>query len=137
MDILGVILLFFGAGILIAYPLVWIVGFIFLNNENFKNIKNRLRIVVAIIIGIWLYNLSMMPNAGDVTEMIQKWYPKAKNIKINTITKSKIESNTYYAYVNFGFTDKSSNCRIKITIRRSNKFFNYFYDYSTKGYTCY
>lgn len=83
-------------------------------------IKDRLRIVLAILVGIWLYNFNFGPSKTSTVEMVKKWYPNAKNIKVTSMTESKVESDTYQAYVSFNFTD-SSTCSSVVTIRKATE----------------
>jgi len=132
MELIKDIFVYLGFGILIVYPLIWIIGFIF-KSDKFEEVKDRLRIVLAIIVGIWLYNFNFGPNKTTTISMIQKWYPNAKNIKVTSMTNSKVESDTYQAYVSFNFID-DSNCSSVITIRKGTE--KNLYNYSTKGYNC-
>jgi len=132
MEIIKTILVYFGFGVLIVYPLIWILGFI-LKSEKFEEIKDRLRIILAIFAGIWIYNFNFKPSKSSIVEMTKEWYPNAKNINIASITESKIETDTYKAYVNFNINNNST-CSTIITIRKAEK--KGYYDYSNNGYQC-
>jgi len=132
MEIIKTILVYFGFGVLIVYPLIWILGFI-LKSEKFEEIKDRLRIILAIFAGIWIYNFNFKPSKSSIVEMTKEWYPNAKNINIASITESKIETDTYKAYVNFNINNNST-CSTIITIRKAEK--KRYYDYSNNGYQC-
>ena len=92
-------------------------GFI-VKSEKFEEMKGRLRLVSAPIVGILLYSgigMNFAPSKTSVKKMIVKWYPKATNIQV-AITESKIETNTYKAYVDFNFQGGTSTCHTEVKL---------------------
>lgn len=135
-EVLKDILVYLGSGVLIVFPIIWLIGFV-VKSEKFEEMKERLRLVLAVIVGIWLYTGIGMglskPSKSRVIAMMQKWYPNTMNYEV-TITESKIETDTYKAYVSFNFNDSTSTCNAEVTIRPAGK--EGYLKYNTKGYTC-
>lgn len=130
------VFMYFGFGILIIFPIIWLIGFI-LKSEKFNEMQDRLRFSLAIIVGIGLWYSSTLIDHGPsklfAIGIVQEFYPNAKNIKVNSLTESKIESDTYQAYVSFDF-GTNSICDAMITIRKGTVKGSY--NYRTEGYSC-
>lgn len=127
------VLVYLGFGTILAYILLWIVGFT-LKSEEFNARKNRLRTILApfLGVGLWFFFSNLGPSQQATVEMIQKWYPNAQNIQVNAVTESKVETDTYKAYVSFDFG--ANPCHAEVTIRKGNE--RGYYNYSNKGYSC-
>jgi len=132
MELIKDLFVYFGYGIIIVFPLIWIIGFI-IKSDKFEEIKDRLRIVLTILVGIWLYNFTIAPSNDAIINIVKGWYPNAKNVKVTSMTESKVESDTYQAYVSFNFTNNST-CSSLVTIRKGTE--KNMYNYRTKGYNC-
>jgi len=104
--------------IIFAFILSWIISFV-LNKEVYLEMKKRLRLVLSVIIFIILFFVEIPPQASEAKEMLQEWYPNAKDIAVLTIEKSKTTKNTYDAYVTWLINNQ--NCRGKLIISQEKR----------------
>jgi len=103
--------------IILAAILSWVVSFLF-NKKTYLEMKKRIRTVFSIVIFIVLFFVDIAPTELDVKNIMKDWYPKAENITVITIEKSKISKNGYDAYMTWSLNGYNCNGVILVTTEK-------------------